>query len=95
MFSNGYGSYRSYNPLFDTSSIFHVINTLPQDNEQTFDESFDLPNLSARYEPNNSSARHQTTIPHVKYYNRTRSYYRKESAASPQGIKGKGACAIC
>jgi hypothetical protein len=24
----------------------------------------------------------------------TRSYYRKESAASPQGIKGKGACAI-
>ena len=27
--------------------------------------------------------------------NITRSYYCKENAASPQGIKGKGACAIC
>ena len=59
--------YRSYNPLFDTCFVVHLINTLPHD-AQTFDELLNLQNLSARYKPNNLSARHETTIPQINYY---------------------------
>ena len=57
--------YRLYNALFDTSFVFRLINTLPHD-AQIFDESNDLPNLSARYGPNNSCARYETTKPKIK-----------------------------
>ena len=42
--------------------------TLPHECTITFDDSFDLSNLAARYELNNSSVRHQTTVPQIKYY---------------------------